>query len=270
MIDSSGTVGGPYSNLLTPGGRLTMVSGTPVTTPDIHSGTSLWYVPFEHDLLPLWDGNKIVPIEFDATPVTIAGLSGTSSFDVFAYLSAGTAAFETSMWTTPTSRAIPLAYNRGKLVKSTDFTRLYLGSFYTSSEGKTDDSGVKRNVWNYYNQKVRHGYRAESTSHAYTTGTWRSWNNDATVRVEAIVGVIENAIPMSVYNDSKELITGVGIDVTNNPSILLGWNNLNEENRFSSFVHYVPTAGFHFYQVSEFGSTNGNGYAISISMGILG
>src|SRR5574337_954655 len=50
-----------------PGGRLTLTSGTPVTTSDVTGATTVYYTPYLHNLIPLWDGQNWAPVEFSET-----------------------------------------------------------------------------------------------------------------------------------------------------------------------------------------------------------
>jgi len=220
FVDSNSVVSGPLGAMFTPGGRLSMQSGTAVTTTDMHSGTSLWYNPHIHDMLSLWDGSKIVPVQFAPTAISLAGLSGTSSFDVFTYLNSGVPAYETSMWTSPTVRAVDISMQNGRKCKVGDATRLYLGSFYTSSGGQTDDSVAKRNVWNYYNRRYRSLWITDSNSHTYNNTTTRAWNNDAAIRVEYVCGVLEDTMDIGVSavtltGAASGIIVAPAFDVTN-------------------------------------------------------
>ena len=199
FVDSNNVISGPLGAMFAPGGRLSLQSGTAVTTTDMHSGTTLWYNSYVTDMLPLWDGSKIVPVQFAPTAIPLAGLSGTSSFDVFAYLNSGVPAYETSMWTSPTARAVNISMQNGRLSKVGDATRLYLGSFYTSSGGQTDNSLLKRNVWNYYNRLPLTGYIISSDSHTYNSTTYRYWNNNSSYYLEFVLGVVESPLIANLY-----------------------------------------------------------------------
>ena len=262
FVDSNSVVSGPLGAMFTPGGRLSMQSGTAVTTTDMHSGTSLWYNPHIHDMLSLWDGSKIVPVQFAPTAISLAGLSGTSSFDVFTYLNSGVPAYETSMWTSPTVRAVDISMQNGRKCKVGDATRLYLGSFYTSSGGQTDDSATKRFVWNYYNRVDRKLYKTDSTGHTYNNATIRAWNNDAAQRVEYICGVVENTITLilhkvSISSNNAQYYSFVvaAPDVTDNLDvtypILAASTGLLSIGYVESSAIAMPILGYHFISINE-------------------
>lgn len=273
FVDVSGTVSGPIGAFFSPGGRISMVSGTAVTTTDIYSGTSLWYNPYQHDMLPLWDGNKVVPVQFSPTQISLSGLSGTSCFDLFTYLNGNSAAFETVMWTSPTVRSTDISIQNGRYCKVGDATRLYLGSFYTSSGGQTDDAESKRFVWNYYNRQLRKGKKTDSTSHNYSTGSWRVWNNDATQILQFMIGVVENPILITRREYFKgEAYGSVGYDST---SVNLGGEfqvYINSSVYFSYGIsnYHLPGVGYHYYSAMQYGSTGGAYVEYFLEAGIWG
>ena len=72
-----------------PGGRLTLESGVPVSTTDQTAKTSVYYTPYLHNLISLWDGTNWVPTEFSETTLALGTLTSGLPYDVFGYLSAG-------------------------------------------------------------------------------------------------------------------------------------------------------------------------------------
>lgn len=263
FVDVSGTVSGPIGAFFSPGGRISMVSGTAVTTTDIYSGTSLWYNPYQHDMLPLWDGSKIVPVQFSPTQISLSGLSGTSCFDLFTYLNGSSAAFEIVMWTSPTVRSTNISIQNGRYCKVGDATRLYLGSFYTSSAGKTSDGIRNRFIFNYYNRIKRRLYDSNLTSHNYSSNVVRSWNNDTTIRVEFITGISEDIINGFIANygnadaDGRLQQASIGLDSTSTTSIISVTIGVQQAMIISSNQSIdPPNVGYHFIQALESVASN--------------
>jgi hypothetical protein len=94
----------------------------------------------------------------------------------------------------------------GRYCQTGDKTRLYLGTFRTTSTTTTEDSmggsasqtGGKRFLWNYYNRVTRQLAVFDSTSTwAYTTATWRAANAISANRVEMVIGLDEEAMSAS-------------------------------------------------------------------------
>lgn len=89
------------------------------------------------------------------------------------------------------ARITPLVLQDGVLVKSGALTRLYVGTFYTSSTTTTESTEAKRFLWNYYNRVAGVLRKADTTSHTYGTAAYRQWRNQAANQIEWVVGVAE-------------------------------------------------------------------------------
>ena len=163
-----------------PGGRLTLESGVPISTSDQTAKTTIYYTPFVHNVINLWDGANWKPTTFAETSLALGTLTSGKPYDVFGYLSGGALALESLAWTNDTTRATAVTIQDGRYCKSGDKTRLLLGTFYTASATTTEDSLRRRLVGNMYNQVQRRLFRSSGqASHSYASGTYRTWNNDA-------------------------------------------------------------------------------------------
>jgi hypothetical protein len=126
-----------------PGGRLSVSATNPVS--DGESDT-LYYVPYFHDDIPLFNGYGLQKIHASSTSISVADLPANSAYDVFGYISSAsksTMSLELSVWTDPNTRKDGLIYANGFPCKASDFTRRYLGSFYMGTDGLLQD-------WNNY------------------------------------------------------------------------------------------------------------------------
>ena len=169
-----------------PGGRLSL--STTAVPADVMGSSTLYYVPYLHDRIALWTGTGIVVVIIP-TPggvsLPLSGLTAGAVYDVFGYYnpSTGQMVLETLVWTNLTTRATALNMgNSGFLVKSTDFTRRYLGSFYAQGTNTLYDYGTGpagggppyRHLWNMYNRVQRHVVMTDNTaSWSYAVNTWR-------------------------------------------------------------------------------------------------
>lgn len=203
-----------------PGGRLTLESGVPISTTDQTAKTTIYYTPYIHNVIPLWDGNAWVPTTFAETSLALGTLTSGRPYDVFAYLSSGSLALELLAWTNDTTRATAVTLQDGRYCKSGDKTRLLLGSFYTRSTTTTEDSEEYRYVSNVYNQEPRRLYKdAGSSSHTYASGTVRQYNGgtgDMSLKMMmATSSVVEVSLAIVISNSAS----GTGSRVT------LGWND---------------------------------------------
>jgi hypothetical protein len=198
---------------------------------------------------------------------TLNTLAGGNPAAPGAYTSGGT--FVKANYTG--SRATALAWQDGILVKSGDPTRRYIGTFcITATLGQTEDSTTSRFVWNYYNRRLRQMFREFTTSHGYTTATWRAVNNDLAQRVDFVVGVQEDSVTGSMLHQSTNSAeTGLGLDTitgvslwTNAPNILSG----TTVGRWVSALNFAPiAAGKHYFSLNELGATSGNVNRVGVS-----
>jgi len=230
--------------------RLSLTSATPVTTTDVTGSTIYWT-----------DGNTNLSVAVPATTVT--------PFDVFYDAVAGT--LSTANWTNDASRATGLVRSNGMYAKSGDITKIYLGTGRTTSvSGQCEDSVTKRFLWNMYNRVDRRLEKTDSTSHTYTTGSWRYWNNDSAQKVEFIIGAGEDAIFVYLNSrlDAGSGETGIlsfGIDTTSTSSS--GSNAV--QSAPSATVNIgglaagrsnTPTSGYHYIAAVQFGAASSADY----------
>lgn len=133
----------PWEGLLglsgiTPGGRLTLESGVPVSTTDQTAKGTLYYTPYVHDFVRLYNGTRPTLYTFTERSLALTLTSG-KNYDVFLYDNAGTLTLELSAaWTNDTTRADALAWQAGVgWVKSGTATRLWLGTIRASATNQT-------------------------------------------------------------------------------------------------------------------------------------
>ena len=201
---------------ITPGGRLTTESGVPVSTSDRTAQSTLYYTPYVHNIINLWDGAEWKPISFTEHTVTGAALTGLTSgkpYDVFAYLDSGALATELLVWTNDTTRATAVTLQDGRYCKSGDKTRLLLGTIYTTGTTTTEDSAEKRYVANVYNLRRRALRKNDSsTSWSYGTAAWRAANDSTSNRVTVLVSVIGPSISLTAIGlNSHNGASGTGL-----------------------------------------------------------
>lgn len=79
------------------GGRLTLTSGTPVTTADVTAAGTLYYTPYLHNRIGVYDGTRWKIYAFSEISLALAVTSGYL-YDVFVYDNAGTLTLEITEW----------------------------------------------------------------------------------------------------------------------------------------------------------------------------
>ena len=201
----------------TPGGRLTLTSGTPVTTSDVTGATSIYYTPYVSNVITLWDGYRWRPIEFSEYTLALGTLTSGKPYDVFAYLSSGVLALEMLAWTNDTTRATAITIQDGRYCKSGDKTRLYLGTFYTTATTTTEDSQANRYLWNMYNRAAKAQASAVGTSHTNQNQS-RLWNGGSGTlpRCQLVVGLGTETCVLSAtarmnYGSAATINAAIGV-----------------------------------------------------------
>jgi hypothetical protein len=206
-------------------GRLTLESGVPVSTTDQTAKTNLYYTPYIGDRIALYNGATWDLIAFAELSIAIPATT-SQIYDVFIYNNSGTATLELLAWTNDTTRATAIVRQNGILCKTGVLTRRYVGSIRTTaSSGQTEDSIVKRYLWNYYHRVPRILRRLETTdSWSYNTATWRQAHGDAANQLDVVIGVAEVAIEVkarvlaNLVSVSSQAQVSIGEDSTNTPA----------------------------------------------------
>lgn len=240
-------------------GRLTLTTGTPVTTGDVAAATTLYFTPYRGNQIALYDGTRWRLYSFTERSIAIPATTDTN-YDVFLYDNGGTLTLELTAWTNATTRATALTAQDGIYVQSGATTRRYIGTIRTTdSSGECEDSLTKRFVWNYYNQKLRSLAVDDSSGHSYSTATWRYWNNDSSMQIEYIQGIAEDPIEVSAIAQFKASSDG------DNPVVKLSFDSLgtsfaaglgvfnynNQYIRAGNAAWEVKSAGYHYVTLAE-------------------
>lgn len=207
--------------------RLTLTSGTPVTTADVTSSSTIYCCPYKGSTISLYVGSRWVMHQSAQFSLALSGLTASRPYDVFCYSNAGVPTLEFLAWSSDTARATSLTFQDGVLVKSGDATRRYLGTFYTTGTTTTADSAANRYLWNYYNKVVRPMYRNETTaSWTYTTATARQANAATANQLNFVIGVSEDAVRATLQAMASNTTAGVtayiGIGLDSTSTIATG------------------------------------------------
>lgn len=184
------------------GGRLTLTSGTPVTTSDVTAATTIYYTPYNGDKISLSDGTNWATYAFTERSLLLSGLTANRNYDVFLYNNAGTLTLEALVWNSSSdsnTRTTGIVLTSGGVyTKSGDATRRYLGTFRTTgTTGQTEDSNSKRFLWNYNNRVNRmllKQYVASSWTWSGTANVYRYLGNNSANSVAFVNGFQEDNI----------------------------------------------------------------------------
>lgn len=202
-------------------GRLTLESGTPVSTTDQTAKTTLYFTPFSANKIWLYTGSAWQVFSFSELSISLSGYTANTNYDIFAYNNSGAVALESTAWSSATARATAITLQDGIYVKSGATTRRYLGTIrITGTTGQCEDSLSKRFVWNLYNRVIRRIRVVDnSTGWTYSTAAWRMANNNANNYVGVVIGVSLDPVYVKVRTRCssstatyRPVFVGIGLD----------------------------------------------------------
>jgi hypothetical protein len=242
--------------------RLTLTTAVPVTTSDVTGAGTLYAALYKGNKVSLFDGTRWKVYMFTERSLALSLTSG-KNYDVFLYDNAGTLTLELSAaWTNDTTRADALALQDGVYVKSGATTRRYLGTIRASGTNTTEDSLLKRYVWNYYNRVPRPMSVIDTTnSWTYATAAWRYSNNSSANRLEYVVGlnedrVVAHALSQASTGSGIACSNGIGVDssTANSAQQFIESSNPTAAGSGDLFAQYrgYPGIGFHFIAWIEY------------------
>lgn len=247
-------VGSKSSVPMIAGGRLTLTSGTPISSSNASAATRIYYTPYNGSQITLWNGKKWKLINFDEVSI-VPTLGVDKNYDVFAYAENTTLILELgTAWSSSTARESTddISFFQGTLCKTTNPTRRYLGTVRTTSSSLLEDSTGKRFVWNFYNRATRSLLYLETTdSWNYATTGWRPANNGSTPFFESVTGTIERIgveVRTTMIGSSAGGICGVGVGIdstTVNSAQIFGAVSSTTYTTCSATFSGYPTIGYH-------------------------
>ncbi len=191
------------------GFRLSLTSGSAVSAEGTTAST-IYLMPYTSNAIEVFFNNKWKFVRTnDLVSLALSGLTSGSNYDVFAYWQdqpTPKLQLELQQWSDATNRLIALQRQDGVLVKSTDFSRRYLGTCRTTSTTQVPDTTSKRFLWNYYNRVDRILSVVDSTdTWTFIAGnlspTYQPANGAVTGsnRVEYVSGDPENSVTLVVH-----------------------------------------------------------------------
>jgi len=199
-----------------------------------------------------------------------SGLAASYNYDVFAqYASASGFNLVLKKWTSDTVRAVAPTQWQGILCydNTTDDgkKRRYVGTVRLIDNAGSPNfawSSTQKFIWNYYNRLGYHSVIADSTSHTYTTSSYRPWNNDeALTRLEWVEGSTTDTHAIDLLfgftptaaGDRCSMrvnLNGTGIDY----KVSVGVTTVFHRDAVTQ--HYAGRTGYNYAYVEEYGYSN--------------
>lgn len=286
--------GGSDAAPMTPQGRLTLTTATPVMTAEAAAQTTVYYTPYVGSIVPIYSGTW-ANTQFSELSIAMAGSANwaaNSNFDLFVYNDAGTLRLVTgAAWTNDTTRAEALVRTNGIWLNNASFTgrygasstvsiaasrATYVGTMRTTgSTGTTTwelggsasggDPGLLY-LWNCHNRvPVVVQVRDDANSWTYNSATFRSVNNSTSNRVSFLNGLNETGV-MAFYNGvntpeaASSTTVGLGLDTTSATSGLTFYNgNASVAGGGTAEYFGLPGLGHHYLQAVESDNSGGVG-----------
>lgn len=219
-----------------PGGRLTLTSATPVTTSDVSGATTVYYAPYRHNKVPIYDGAawSVESISSELSQTTTdttkspAAVANNSNYDLFIWSDDGTIRLSRGpAWSSATSRGTGAGTTElervdGRLVNKVSIANgpgaqrgTYVGTVRSDSSAQLNDTEAKRFVWNKYNDMERTlGFTTAFANYNYTTLAPRQANGSTSYRVEVLAGLNEHAVSATLTTAASNSSAGVEVTAT--------------------------------------------------------
>lgn len=235
------------ANSVDPGARLSLTSGTPVTTTDVSGALNVFYVPYKHNQVPLYDGStwalhtmasELSQALNDTTKSPAAATNG-NNYDMFIWDDSGALRVSRGPpWASDTTRGTGAGTTELELVDVRYVNKfpisngpaaqrgLYVGTIRMASGGVAD-SRIFRHVWNTYNRMQRQMWVYDAASGwTYTSPTGRQANGNSANQLDFLLGLNEEPVLAEIRSTASNSVgasfgvgLGLGSLVFTNPQI---------------------------------------------------
>jgi hypothetical protein len=273
-----GSAGGAIAQVC--GGRLTLTSGTAVTTSNVTGATSIYLTPTGGQI-GLYNGSTWSLNSFTELTFALGTLTADTLYDLFAWNNGGTITLSRGpAWSSATTRGTGAGTTELELVNGVYVNKVsiaggpgaqtgrYVGTFRTTSTTTTEDSSTKRFLYNAQNRKLRSlAANGETTnSWSYSTETWRVANGAAVAYGTNAFGVVRGldedpvealAMHRALIGGNHYAATGIGIDssTVNSAQISQGGFSDNRDSSVSGRYIGYPGIGFREFRWLEIASS---------------
>lgn len=294
----------PATPPVTPQGRLTLTSNTPVISTGVTAGTSVYYTPHVGNRVPIYDGSAFSNSQFaQLTLSLVASHVANAIYDVFVFLNSSTVTVGTGpAWTTATfgsgdrgtgAATTELTRVQGVLVNNVAITARNGSNTYSVAANKATyvgtilidgtngqiscllATGISRR-WGVFNAYSRHRQvmRCVNPAESWitTTASWRAANNDTTNSITIIQGLVEDS-SRAEYSvnalpaGSGVLYIGIGLNDSTNPSSPRA-STVDDTSSYltTSYLANLPLGGNVLYAIEVTDGVNGGTYDANLGL----
>jgi hypothetical protein len=300
IVNASGgfTIGGAPVAFVSPGGRLTLTTATPILITDVTAATTIYYTPYLNGYLSLYDGTNWITTAFSELSQTLAdntkspaATTANNNYDMFVWNDAGTVRCTRGpAWSSSTTRGTgagttELTTVNGIYMNANTVTNgpiasrgLYVGTIRTNASNQvamllapSAAAGGTANTiycWNHYNRAPLSSVCRDSTNtwtYAGSPNVWQSANTSTSNRISMVIG-INDCLVKGVYNVASTFGTtgllsyaGVGFDST---TVFTGTSGICGSAQITGqnygYGSAYPGIGLHFIQALESTNTGAN------------
>lgn len=238
-----------------PGGRLTLATNTPVMASDIAGAATVYYTPYLHGSIPIYDGFNWTTMPFPELSQTLSDTTKSPSatvasnpYDVFVWNDAGVMrATRGPSWLAGAvagsvnargtgAGSTELIRQNGVLANKNDITNgpkaltgVFVGSFATNAANTVDwvvaaaaaagGNDLRANIWNMYNRVAISG-TVLSSSNISTPGGIAPASSTAN-RITFFNGLVEEII-QAVYTASSTWAAAIALIGVNSTTVASG------------------------------------------------
>lgn len=241
-ISSAGSVAsvngqtGAILNYYRPQGRVTLSTGVPVMTSTVSGATTVYYTPYQGNMVPIYDGTNMVPFQVaeisqlttDATK-SPAAVAASKVYDIFVWNDAGTIrATRGPAWTNSTTRGYTFTMVNGILLNTSTITNgpaasrgTFVGTIASNASSTIDfilggsasgGTAAVLNVWNTYNRvSISTAVTDSGTSYTYLPNTIRQARGSTGNQITYVNGLLEDGICVNYATEVNTSIGGISI-----------------------------------------------------------
>ena len=227
IVGSVTTSGDLYGQTRVCNGRLTLTSATPILTTTVSGATTVYFTPYNGNLVPVWNGTNFIDTIFaevsQATTDTTkspAAVAASSVYDIFGWVSGSTFyATRGPAWTSGTGRGTgvgttQLTRVQGTLVNQYSIVNgpaagygTYLGTIASNASSTIDfifgaaasgGTAAVLNLWNMYNRvQIGTTVTDSGASYSYSSSAWRQARASAGNKISFVSGLAEDSMSVS-------------------------------------------------------------------------